>query len=477
VGALTSKPYAFRARPWELKTVETIDVMDAVGSNIKINFKETEILRVLPNLNDSVNEEWISDKTRYSFDGLKKQRVGKPFARNGSDELIQISWEEALTIFKEILESSLLSSRENIIIVNGNQNDMKTAYKLKELCESLNVSLVDETSDNKSENLMPLTKCNTSLDDILESDLCLLIGANPRYEASIYNVRLKKRKTRGLFTIASFGLMENLSYENKNLGNSTISLFSFLEGKHSFCKNFIKAQRPFVVIGDSILKRSDWTAIKAGLLSLQCSTKFVTDEWLGFNILPKTASFVGNQFNGINPKSKNTIESASFFFGVGLDNPGKYLRELPQNCFVILQTALNVPRLKNANLILPGNAFTESEGCFMNLEGRLQFTEVITTAPDLAKDNALIIRALNEIALGISSSSLEEEIMVLDVTKNKKVFSKMLLKKQSKNLKKITKNTFKKVISDFYLTNAISNNSEIMSKCSSFAQRNYTNYV
>jgi len=101
VGALTSKPYAFRARPWELKTVETIDVMDAVGSNIKINFKETEILRVLPNLNDSVNEEWISDKTRYSFDGLKKQRVGKPFARNGSDELIQISWEEALTFLKK----------------------------------------------------------------------------------------------------------------------------------------------------------------------------------------------------------------------------------------------------------------------------------------------------------------------------------------------------------------------------------------
>jgi NADH-quinone oxidoreductase chain G len=477
VGALTSKPYAFVARPWELKTVETIDVSDAVGSNIKVSFKETEILRVLPVLNDSINEEWISDKTRYSFDGLKQQRIGQPFARNNSNNLAPVSWETALTIFNDVLSPNTLNSRENIIIVNGSQNDMETSFKLKQFCRNLNVSLIDEASTNKSENLMALTKSNTTLDDILESDLCLLIGANPRYEASLYNVRLKKRKTGGLFTVASFGLAENLTYESKNLGNSTSSLFSFLEGKHPFCKDFMKAKKPFVVLGESILKRSDAKAIKASLLSLQNSTKLVSEEWFGFNVLPHTASFVGNQFNGVDRKTHNMFANASFFFGVGLDNPEKYISELPDNCFVALQTAFNVPGLKDASLILPGNAFTEKEGSFMNLEGRLQSTEIVTAAPDLARNNVSIIRALSEVSLGTSLASLDVKTLVLEVAKNKSVFSKTLAMKQSKNLKKITKNTFKSVISDFYLTNAISNNSSIMSKCSSFARKNYTNFI
>merc|ERR1712146_368284 len=198
VGALTSKPYAFVARPWELKTVETIDVSDAVGSNIKVCFKETEILRVLPVLNDSLNEEWISDKTRYSFDGLKQQRVSRPFARNESNNLTPVSWEMALTIFSDVLAANTTNLRENVIIVNGSHNDIETSFKLKQFCRNLNISLIDEASTNKSENLMALTKSNTTLDDILESDLCLLIGVNPRYEASLYNVRLKKRKTSGL---------------------------------------------------------------------------------------------------------------------------------------------------------------------------------------------------------------------------------------------------------------------------------------
>jgi NADH-quinone oxidoreductase subunit G len=169
--------------------------------------------------------------------------------------------------------------------------------------------------------------------------------------------------------------------------------------------------------------------------------------------------------------------NASFFFGVGLDNPEKYISELPDNCFVALQTAFNVPGLKDASLILPGNAFTEKEGSFMNLEGRLQSTEIVTAAPDLARNNVSIIRALSEVSLGTSLASLDVKTLVLEVAKNKSVFSKTLAMKQSKNLKKITKNTFKSVISDFYLTNAISNNSSIMSKCSSFARKNYTNFI
>ena len=266
VGALTSKPYAFTARPWEIKSIETVDVLDGVGSNIRINFKETEILRVLPALNDSLNEEWISDKTRFSFDGLKIQRIGNPFLSMSkvttnsrslsldNEDLSKISWRKALLSFTE---ATYKINSDQILFVCGNSTDLETIQVLKKVSQSLNISLISETFLDSTNNLMAYVKSNTTFKDILDSDLCLSIGTNVRFEASLLNVRLKKRSRKGSFVKASIGLNENLTYQNDSLGNSLETLVKIAEGKHAFCQKLAKAKKPFIILGSSVTKRLD----------------------------------------------------------------------------------------------------------------------------------------------------------------------------------------------------------------------------
>jgi NADH-quinone oxidoreductase chain G len=237
VGALTSKPYAFTARPWELKSVETIDINDSIGSNIKLSFKETEVLRILPALNDTLNEEWISDKTRFSFDGLKISRVGQPYTAE-NNILKKVSWKNALIIFNE-----LFSAKKNKIIICGNNLDLETLELLKITSETLNIPIITENYLSNDSSCMVFSKSNSTFDDILESDLCLTVGTNVRFEAALLNVRLRKRTRRGNFVKASIGLTENLNYQNESLGNSVETLLSIVEGKHSFCKKLSKAKK------------------------------------------------------------------------------------------------------------------------------------------------------------------------------------------------------------------------------------------
>ena len=262
VGALTSKPYAFSARPWEIKGIETIDVSDSVGSNIKVNFKETEILRILPVLNDTLNEEWISDKTRFSFDGLKNQRIGKPLLKVVEDWL-PTTWESSLELFHTNVNKFFerqtkikrAASNYSAVVVCGNQTDLETSKNLHNFASRLNVPLLVENEMALNSNLLSSTKFSTTFTDILESDLCLLIGTNPRFEASLLNVRLRKRMVRGLFTVGTLGLTENLTYKTDNLGVAVENLVAIFEGKHPFCQKLAKANKPVIILGESVLKR------------------------------------------------------------------------------------------------------------------------------------------------------------------------------------------------------------------------------
>jgi NADH dehydrogenase (ubiquinone) Fe-S protein 1 len=474
VGALTSKPYAFSARPWEIKGVETIDVMDSVGSNIKVNFKETEILRVLPVLNDTLNEEWISDKTRFSFDGLKNQRIGNPFIKKGN-KLVPENWENSMDFFSTHLQQTLLSTPNEALIVCGNQTDLETSDALQEFALKFNIPFCVENELNINTNLMNLTKFSTTFDNILDSDLCLLIGVNPRFEASLLNVRLKKRMSRGLFKVASIGLPEDLTYSADNLGVSTDTLISLLEGRHPFCKELAKAEKPFVIIGESVLKRKDGLDLQQFIANLSKYTNIVQEDWCGINFLPTTASSVGNSFLGLNSSiSKvNDLENINFFFGVGLDNPTNYLKKLNKNCFSVFQTAFSDPSLVAADLILPGSAFTEKEGTFLNMEGRAQKTEIALTTPGLARADVNIIRAFGEHMK--SAISEPKAFSFLDIDNNSKSFTKCFLAKQISK-KKIYKTSFKGVISDFFISNAITKNSKIMAKCSSNFRKSFTNF-
>jgi len=481
VGALTSKPYAFSARPWEIKGIETIDVSDSVGSNIKVNFKETEILRVLPILNDTLNEEWISDKTRFSFDGLKNQRIGKPLL-NVSGEWLPATWESSLEIFKNNLNNFFLSSNKHTsrnssaVVVCGNQADLETSKSLKNFAASLNIPFLVENEMELNSNLMAPTKFSTTFNDILSSDLCLLVGTNPRFEASLLNVRLKKRERRGLFTIGTLGLTEDLTYKSENLGIAVENLINILEGKHPFCQKLAKANKPIIILGESVLKRKDGNHIQQIITNLSKNVNIVNEEWVGINFLPTTANSVGNSHLGLNNtnKKKNYLQNTQFFFGVGLDNPKKFLDKLPSNCFTVCQAAFSDASLLKTSLVLPGASFVEKEGTYLNLEGRVQKTEIGLATPDLARSDVNIIRALSEYN-SLKTSSETSQAEYLDIENNKVSFTKELLVKPISS-KKIFKNSFKGVISDFFLTNGITNNSKIMAKCSSNFRKSFINF-
>jgi NADH-quinone oxidoreductase chain G len=451
VGALTSKPYAFTARPWEIKAVETIDVHDSVGSNIKINFKETEILRVLPALNDSLNEEWISDKTRFSFDGLKIKRIGSPFIKNISKKdtttfknivfspkywkksLKKGIWREALNYFSRELKNV---PSNKILFVCGNTVDLETLHVLKSISQILNILLISETFLNSNNNLMASVKSNTVFNDILDADLCLTIGTNVRFEASLLNVRLRKRIQRGGFTKASIGLCENLTYKNLSIGNSLKTLIDIAEGKHSFCQKLIKSKTPFLIIGSSLKKRLDAKSVSFLVANLSKHINICDEEWFGVNFLPLTANGAGKNFIGINTKNKINLSKKEFIYCVGLDSyDSVYNNNFVKTPFIVAQTPYSDSFLQKTDLILPSTAFTEKEGTFLNMEGRAQKTSMALTGPNLARDDAKIIKALfNSHLKEYKSFKPANSKIFLNFSEAKNTFTKTLVLKKKKHL-------------------------------------------
>ncbi len=477
VGALTSKPYAFTARPWELKSVETIDVNDSVGSNIKLSFKETEVLRILPALNDTLNEEWISDKTRFSFDGLKINRVGQPYTAE-NNVLKKISWKNALKIFNKFF-----STKNNKIIICGNNLDLETLELLKVTSENLNIPIITENYLGNDSNCMVFSKSNSTFDDILESDLCLTVGTNVRFEAALLNVRLRKRIRRGNFVKASIGLTENLNYKNESLGNSVETLLSIVEGKHSFCKKLSKAKKPIVILGSSVKKRLDSTTIENLIKKLSKHCKIIDQNWLGINFLPTTSNSVGESFLGLSQNQKIDLSNIDLVYCVGLDFPEKLMMKFNESTIKIIQTPYANSVLKEADLILPSTAFTEKEGTFLNLESRVQKTTTALVGPNLARDDKNIIKAIWAVLEQKSvdyfkyRNIAEKRKFVLDFTENKNSFTKFLIINNKISKGKLIKTPFNNVISNFFRTNALSNNSLTMKKCSNIFQKNYSNFI
>jgi NADH-quinone oxidoreductase chain G len=494
VGALTSKPYAFTARPWEIKSVETIDVNDSICSNIKINFKETEILRILPALNDSLNEEWISDKTRFSFDGLKIQRIGNPFIKkelkfnlNALKNIVFISnnkikslkkstWRDVLNYFNFKFNQN---SSDNVLFICGNLVDLETLHILKTVARILNVSLISENFLNLNNNLMCEGKLNTVFNDILNADLCLTIGTNTRFEASLLNVRLRKRIQRGTFVKSSIGLCENLTYNNDSIGNSLKTLIDIAEGKHLFCQKLVKAKTPFLIIGSSVRRRLDSKSVSFLVNSLSTYAKICDAEWFGANFLPLNSNSIGKRFIGINTQNKINLSKKKFIYCVGLDSyaqiKGINFFKTP---FIVAQTPYSNNFLQQTDLILPSTAFTEKEGIFLNLEGRNQKTSIALTGPSLARDDLKIIKALFPAQLkNHNFLNLADKKTLINFDKSKNTFVKPLYFSKNINFVKIFKTPLKTVLSNFFISNAITKNSLTMSKCASLFKKNYTNFI
>ena len=400
VGALTSKPYVFEARPWDLKKTETIDVMDAVGSNIRVDTYGWEVKRILPRINEDINEEWISDKTRYACDGIQNQRLDTPYLKS-DNEFKKISWDLA---YNKVVEKIKETSPEKIAGLTGDLTNMETMFIVKEFFQkTIKSQNLDSRSDNCYVNNNDRRNYifNSSLNGIEESDLIILVGANPRYEATILNARVRKSFLNNKTEIYSFGDIGELTYPYKILDNKTDTIKDIFENKNDLSEKIKNSKKPIIIIGQSALRLKSGKFIFEEFKKFLISINKITKEWNSLNILSNNASTVASyDLNILNSKDgKNVIldkiENNNFdiLFLFGQDN----LNFKKKNEFIIYVGSHGDKGAEMADVILPGAAYTEQDGYYINLEGKIQKAYKASYPPGDAKEDWEIINELSEL--------------------------------------------------------------------------------
>ena len=403
VGALTSKPYAFEARPWELKKTESIDVMDAVGSNIRVDSRGNEVMRVLPRLNEDVNEEWISDKTRYACDGLRKRRLDKPYLRGSDGKLAAVDWNTAFAAIKDKVESV---KADEIAAIAGDQCDVESMYALKDLMGRLGVTSIDCRQDGAklSAGKRGDYLFNTTIAGLEEADAILIVGSNLRWEAPIINARIRKTWLASRSKIGVIGEQRDLTYKYDYIGAGPDSLQEVLDGKHSFAQVLKDAKRPMVIVGPGAIARDDGEAVLAAVRKLAEDTGMISDGWNGFNVLHSAASRVGGLDLGFVP-GEGGKDVAGILDGaasgavkvVYLMAADEIDASKLKDAFVIYQGHHGDAGAHAADVILPGAAYTEKAGIYVNTEGRVQMARRAVFPPGDAREDWTILRALSNV--------------------------------------------------------------------------------
>ncbi|MCP5367438.1 MAG: NADH-quinone oxidoreductase subunit G [Hyphomicrobiales bacterium] len=404
VGALTNRPFAFSARSWELRKTESIDAMDAVGSNIRIDSRGTEVMRIMPRLNEDVNEEWLGDRSRFACDGLKRQRLDRPYVRRDG-KLRPASWAEAFAAIKEKVGPAEGSA---MAVIAGDQADCESMTALKDLFSKVGVTSFDCRQDGAA--LDPSCRAgylfNTTIAGIEEADACLLIGTNPRLEAPVLNARIRKRYQMGRFPIAAVGPAADLTYRYDHLGDDPTVLRQIADGSHDFAKVLKDAARPMLILGQGALTRPDGAAILALARQIAEATGMVGDGWNGFNVLHTAAARVGGLDLGFVP-GEGGRDTAAILDGAGkgevslvylLDADGIDMDRLG-GAFVVYQGHHGDAGAHRADVILPGAAYTEKDATYVNTEGRAQRAQRAVFPPGEAREDWAVVRALSE-ALG-----------------------------------------------------------------------------
>jgi NADH-quinone oxidoreductase subunit G len=402
VGALTSKPFAFKARSWELRKCETIDVMDAVGSNIRVDCRGTEVLRVLPRLNEDINEEWISDKTRFAYDGLRRQRLDTPYVRRDG-KLVPASWDDA---FAAIAGAMKGLDGSKIAAIAGDLADCESMLGLKDLMAALGSPNVDCRQDGSKLGYEGRASWlfNSTISGIDDADACLIIGANPRTEAAIINARLRRRWLAGGFDI---GIIRkptmDATYGAEHLGAGPDALSAVLDGKHDFSKVLERAEKPMIILGAGAVARDDGAAVLATAHKLAEKFGCIKDGWNGFNLLQNAASRVGGLDIGLVP-GENGRDVAGIVDGAGSgDIKLVWLLgadEIDMNglgkAFVVYQGHHGDNGAHRADVVLPGAAYTEKDATYVNTEGRVQRARMAHAPLGDAKEDWKILRAFSE---------------------------------------------------------------------------------
>ena len=473
VGALTSKPYEFKARPWELTKTESVDVMDATGAAIRVDSRGSEVMRILPRLNEAVNEEWISDKTRFIFDGLKTQRLDRPFIRvNG--KLQPASWQEA---FAAIADKVKATKPARIGALAGQLAAVEDMFALKSLMDSLGVSNLDARfpgSPLHPKHGRASYVFNSTIAGIEDADAIIIIGSNPRLESPVLNARIRKRYVRGDVFIGVVGEQADLTYPYEYLG----------AGPDSFAKSVEKAltgkQKPIFVIGQGALNRADGAAVLSMVAEAARKLGVVKDGWNGFNVLHTEAALVGALDLGFVP-GEGGLDTAAMLksgaldvlFLLGVDEV-----VVPEGAFVVYQGTHGDAGAHRADVILPGAAFTEKSGLYVNTEGRVQMTNRASFPPGEAREDWAILRALSAVlgnALPFDTLAQLRKSLFAAHPHFAAINGIAASDAGAINVLaglggKVGKDAFRSPVTDFYLTNPIARASKTMAACSALAK-------
>ena len=459
VGALTSKPYVFEARPWELKKTESIDVMDAVGSNIRIDTYGWEVKRILPKINESINEEWISDKTRYACDGLKYQRLDTPYIRS-NDGFKKISWEDAYGTLTNKIKST---NPDKIGCITGDLTNMETLFSVKELfnkilnCKNLDSRPVKTYVNNSSRTNYIF---NTQISNIEKSDFILLVGTNPRHEATILNSRIRKSYLKNNMEIYSLNDVGDLTYPYKVISSNTDELKKIILNEHEVSKKIISAKNPIVIFGQSALKLSSSGYLFEGMKKFLSENNKINDDWNALNVLSNNASTVGAyDLDILDNETIDNVLSNQFelVFLFGQDN----LNIKKKNEFIVYIGTHGDRGAEMADLILPSAAYTEQDGYYTNLEGNLQLAFKASYPPGEAKEDWEIVNEVSKKLKGKSLYTNKQEL--IDNLLN------YLNQKTKKNGETVKNDFIKEEIFvdkiDYYFTNVIARSSKTMAEC------------
>ncbi len=476
VGALTSKPYAFKVRSWELKKTESIDVMDAFGSNIRIDSRGFEVMRILPRLNEEVNEEWISDKTRFVYDGLKYQRLDKAYVKKDG-KLVAADFAEAVQAIVAKVKSVQGSE---IAALTGQFSSAEEIFALKNLVNKLGSDNIDCRLNGEKINAKDRASylCNTTIAGIEEADACLLIGVNPRKDAPLLNSRIKKRSLNGKIKIAAIGCTADLTYDYEKLGDEVSLLQDILEGKSKFSEILAKSQKPILVLGSELTSRKDGAVILN--LAKKIAEKFnlVKDGWNGFNLLTKSTGLINGLELGFvssdaSVNTKSILEKTSsgeikviFLHGVDDDIDFSALK----NSFVIYIGSHGDKGAKAADVILPACAYSEKEALYVNLEGRVQLSAQAVFAQGEAKeDYKIILELAQNLGVDLGYKNLVELRNALIAANANFSNLDKVIKADWINSANISEELLTEKLTakdyNFYLTNPIARASRTLNKC------------
>ncbi|SEI05982.1 NADH dehydrogenase subunit G [Tardiphaga sp. OK245] len=475
VGALTSKPYAFAARPWELGKTQSIDVMDAVGSAIRVDTRGREVMRILPRVNEAVNEEWISDKTRHIVDGLRTQRLDRPYIRDNG-KLRAATWAEAFSAI-----AAKVAGSKKIGAIAGDLAAVEEMFALKQLLASMGSANLATQSAGAFDTATGRASYifNPTIAGIEQADALLIVGANPRKEAAVLNARIRKAWRTGALKVGVIGEKADLTYRYDYLGAGTDSLAELAAGKNAFADVLKNAKHPIVLVGAGVAARADGAAVLAAAAKLASDFGVIKDGWNGFAVLQTAASTVGALDIGFAPTAGSlslaqmtAAGSLDVLFSLGADDV-----KVADGTFVVYIGTHGDRGAHRADVILPGAAYTEKSGIFVNTEGRVQMAERAGFPPGDAREDWAVIRALSDVlghklpydslaALRQAIFKAAPHLMRIDQIEAGDAGAIKTLAGKGGT---VDKTPFKASVEDFYLTNPIARASAIMAECSRLA--------